>query len=108
MTDQPARDYTQRVLVPYRLLNGQIIQVDDSAAKGADVIDFTQADHTIVPAYRLAALPLPSVALCYDAASNWITDHATAHIHALSQTGFERLHRARRYLDSMTAQALQS
>ena len=37
----------------YELGNGRKILVDRSAAKGASVITFTQADGSIVPAYRV-------------------------------------------------------
>lgn len=47
-------DPSERVLVPYRLPDGRIVQVDDSAAKGAAIIDFTLAGGQIVDAVRVA------------------------------------------------------
>jgi hypothetical protein len=48
----PAPDYSERRLVPYTLPDGRVVQCDDSACKGAHVIDFTLADGTIVKALR--------------------------------------------------------
>lgn len=43
-----------RVLVDYRLPDGTIVRVDDSAAKGEPSIDFTLRGGTIVKAVRCA------------------------------------------------------
>lgn len=44
-----------RPMVPYRLPDGTIVQVDDSAAKGARVIDFSLGGGAIVKATRVIA-----------------------------------------------------
>lgn len=45
--------YVERVLVPYRLPDGRIVQVDDSAAKGAMVIAFELRRGVMVEAERV-------------------------------------------------------
>ncbi len=47
-------DYsTERILVLYRLPDGRLVRVDDSAAKGAPIIDFTLENGSRVPAVRV-------------------------------------------------------
>lgn len=46
-------DYTERRMVPYRLPDGTVVQVDDSAAKGLPFIDFTLEAGLIVQAERV-------------------------------------------------------
>lgn len=53
--------FVERVLVPYRLPDGRIVQVDDSAAKGAMVIGFELSRGHIVEAVRVSA-SVPGVA----------------------------------------------
>jgi hypothetical protein len=44
---------TDRHMVPYRLKSGRLIQVDDSAAKGARVTTFQEGGGAVVNAYRV-------------------------------------------------------
>lgn len=48
----------ERILTDYRLPDGRIVAVDDSAAKGAHEITFTLASGAIVPAFRVDSAPL--------------------------------------------------
>lgn len=50
MNEQTA---TERILVPYRLPDGAIVQVDDSAAKGARCITYTMKGGVVVRAFRV-------------------------------------------------------
>lgn len=43
----------ERVMVQYRKADGAIVLVDDTAAKGAGVIDYALADGRIVSVYRV-------------------------------------------------------
>lgn len=40
-------------MVPYRLPDGRVVQVDDSAAKGAPTVSFTLVGGQIVQAVRM-------------------------------------------------------
>lgn len=49
----PEAQRIARDLAAYQLPDGTRVMVDDTAAKGASIIDFTKADGSIVPAYRV-------------------------------------------------------
>jgi len=44
---------TERILVPYALPNGEIVKVDNSAAKNAMIIDYTLRGGKIVQALKV-------------------------------------------------------